>query len=59
MDFDAYMSVDQELSTCGVLCIEEMYGAVGSGSCMVEGQGDGGDEAKSKLVLSYGSISCV
>jgi hypothetical protein len=26
---------------------------------MVEGQGDGGDEAKSKLVLSYGSISCV
>jgi hypothetical protein len=24
VDFDAYVSVDQELETCGVLCMEEM-----------------------------------
>jgi hypothetical protein len=49
MDFDAYMSVDQELAMCGVLCIEEMYGVVGSGSCVVEGQGDGGDDDEVKF----------
>jgi hypothetical protein len=30
----AYMSVDQELVTCGVLCVEEMCGELGSRSCM-------------------------
>jgi hypothetical protein len=25
MNFDAYVSVDQELTTCGVLCVEEMW----------------------------------
>jgi hypothetical protein len=48
-------SVDQELATCGVLCVE-MCGAVGSGSCMEEGQGDGGDdddEAESDPVPSF------
>jgi hypothetical protein len=50
MGFDAYMSVEQKLVTCGVLCIEEMYGVVGSGSCE-KGQGDGGgdDDAKSDM----------
>jgi hypothetical protein len=28
----AYVSVDQELTTCGVLCVEEMCGALGSRS---------------------------
>jgi hypothetical protein len=47
--------VDQELATCGVLCVEEMCGAVGSGSCVEEGQGDGGgdDEAESEPVPSF------
>jgi hypothetical protein len=31
----AYMSVDQELAAC-VLCVEEMCGALGSGSCVEE-----------------------
>jgi hypothetical protein len=53
MDFDTYMSVDQELGTCGVLRMEEMCGAVRSGSCMKEGQGDGGDEAKSTPVQRF------
>jgi hypothetical protein len=44
MDFDAYMAVDQELTTCGVLCREEICGVVGSGNCVEEGQGDGGDD---------------
>jgi hypothetical protein len=35
MDFDAYVSVDQELAMCGV---------VGSGSCVEEMQSDGGDD---------------
>jgi hypothetical protein len=35
VDFDAYMSVDQELMTCGVLCIEGMC-VVGSGYCVEE-----------------------
>jgi hypothetical protein len=41
---------------CGVLCVEEMCGAVGSGSCVEEGQGDGGgddDEVKSEPVRSF------
>jgi hypothetical protein len=48
VDFDAYMSVDQQLATCGV---------VGSGSCVEERPGDGGgddDEAK-----FYGTTCCV
>jgi hypothetical protein len=54
MDFDTYMSVDQQLTTCGVLCMEEMCGVVGSGSCVEEGQGDGDDdEAKSEPVPSF------
>jgi hypothetical protein len=36
MNFDAHVSVDQELATCGVLCVEEMCGEMGSGSCMEE-----------------------
>jgi hypothetical protein len=53
---DVNVSVDQELTTCGVLYIEEMCGAMGSGSCIEEGQGDGGgdeDEAKSKPAPSF------
>jgi hypothetical protein len=53
---DANGSADQELTLCGVLCMEEMCGVVGSGSCMEEGQGDGGgddDEVESKPVLSF------
>jgi hypothetical protein len=56
----AYMSVDQELMTCGVLCVEEMCGELGSGSCVQEVQGGGGcdgdddDEAE-----FYGSTSRV
>jgi hypothetical protein len=44
VDFDAYVSMDQELSTCGVM-----------GSCMEEGQGDGGDdnEAWSEPVTGF------
>jgi hypothetical protein len=38
VDFDAYVSVDQELTMCGVLCRGEMCGVVGSGSCVEEGQ---------------------
>jgi hypothetical protein len=55
VDFDAYMSVDKELLMCGVLCIEEMCGVVGSGSCVEKGQGDGGDddEAESEPVPSF------
>jgi hypothetical protein len=55
MDFEAYMSVDQELTTCGVLCMEEICGVVGSGSCVEEGLGDCGhdDEAESEPVPSF------
>jgi hypothetical protein len=57
-----YVSVDQGLATCGVvwcgvLCVEEMCGELGSGSCVEEVQGGGGggdDEAK-----FYGSTSCI
>jgi hypothetical protein len=58
----AYVSVDQELATCGVLCVEEMCGELGSGSCAQEVQGGGGggggddDEEEAKF---YGSTSSV
>jgi hypothetical protein len=50
--------VDQELTTCGVvwcgvLCVEEMCGALGSGSCVEEVQGGGNDEAEPKPVPSF------
>jgi hypothetical protein len=51
-----YVSLDQELATCGVLCVEEMCGALGSGSCMEEVQGGGGGGGEAKF---YGSSSCV
>jgi hypothetical protein len=54
----SYMSVDQELTMCGVLCVEKMCGELERGSCMEEVQGDGGggddDEAE-----FYGSISYI
>ena len=57
MNFDAYVYVDQELETCGVLCVEEMCGDLGSGSGSnpKEGQsGGGGDnEAKPEPVPSF------
>jgi hypothetical protein len=53
MNFDAYVSADQELATCGVLCVEEMCGELGSGSSMQEQQGGGGDEAKTKPVPTF------
>jgi hypothetical protein len=53
VNFDAYVSVDQELTTCGVLCVEEMCGALGSGSCLEEVQGGGDDEAEPEPVLSF------
>jgi hypothetical protein len=45
--------VDQELTTCGVLCVEEMCGALGSGSCVEEVQGGGDDEAEPEPVPSF------
>jgi hypothetical protein len=63
VDFDAYVSVDQEHATCGVLCMEVMCGVVGSGSCMEEGQGGGGDADNETGVQTgaefYGSTSCI
>jgi hypothetical protein len=52
------MSVDQELTTCGVLCVEKMCGELGSGSCVqqVQGGGGGGDDDEAE---SYGSTLCV
>jgi hypothetical protein len=41
VNFNASLSVDQELTTCGVLCVEEMFGELGSGSCKEEVQGGG------------------
>jgi hypothetical protein len=38
-----------------VLCMEEMCGMVGSGSCVEEGQGDCGDNDAE----FYGSILCI
>jgi hypothetical protein len=52
----AYVSVDQELATRGVLCVKEMCGELGSGSCMEEVQGGGGDDDEAGF---YGSTSCV
>jgi hypothetical protein len=49
--------VDQELATCGVLCIEEVYCVVGSKSCAEEGKGDGGDDDDEAEF--YGSTPCV
>jgi hypothetical protein len=40
----AYVSVDQELATYGVLCVEQMCGELGSGSCVEEVQGGGVDD---------------
>jgi hypothetical protein len=57
IDFDAYASVDQELATCGVLCMEEICGLVRSGSCVEEGQGNGGDDDNEAEF--YRSTSCV
>jgi hypothetical protein len=45
--------VDPELATCGVLCVEEMCGELGSGSCVEEVQG-GGDDDEAGF---YGSTS--
>jgi hypothetical protein len=44
--------VDQELALC-VLCVEEMCGELGSGSCVEKVQGGGGDEAEPEPVLSF------
>lgn len=55
VDFDAYVSVDQELATCGVLSVEEMCEEVASGSSMEEGQvdSDDNDEVDPKPVPSF------
>jgi hypothetical protein len=52
------MSVDQELTTCGVLCVEKMCGELGSGSCVKEVQGCGGGDSDDEAEF-YGSTSCV
>jgi hypothetical protein len=57
----AYVSVDQELATCGVLCVEEMCGELGSGSCVEEvrgGSGDDDNEAESEPVPSFTEALC-
>jgi hypothetical protein len=48
----------QELTTCGVLCVEKMCDELGSGSCVeeVQGGGGGGDNDEAEL---YGSTLCV
>jgi hypothetical protein len=56
LDFDAYVSVDQELAMCDVLCIEEMGGVVGSGSCVDDDDGGGGVQTIAEF---YRSTSCV
>jgi hypothetical protein len=56
-----YVSVDQELTTCGMLCVEEMCGEFGSGSYMEEVQGGGGgddDEAEPESVPSFTEALC-
>jgi hypothetical protein len=54
-----YMSVDQELATCGVLCVQEMGGELGSGNSVGEMQGGSGDdEAKPKTVSSFTETLC-
>jgi hypothetical protein len=52
----SYVSVDQELVTCGVLYVEEMCGELGSGSCMEEVQGGGDNDNEAGF---YVSTSCV
>jgi hypothetical protein len=49
------MCLAQELVTCGVLCVEETCGELGSGSCVEEVQGGGGgdDEAEPEPVPSF------
>jgi hypothetical protein len=58
----AYVFVDQELATCGVLCVEEMCAELGSGSCVKEVQGGGGggdgDEAEPEPVPSSTEALC-
>nr|CAD7262492.1 unnamed protein product [Timema shepardi] len=44
MNSDVYMSVDQELATCDVLCVEEICSELGSGSYLEEGQDSGEDD---------------
>jgi hypothetical protein len=57
MESDAYLSVDQELAMCGVLCMEEMCRVVRRGSCVEEGQGDGDvDDASAEF---YRRTSCI
>jgi hypothetical protein len=53
MNFDAYVSVDQELAMYGVLCVEAMCGELGSGSSVQEVQGGSGDDDKPKPVPSF------
>jgi hypothetical protein len=52
-----HLSVDQELATCGVLCVEQMCGALGSGSFVEEVQGGGGDDDDEAEF--YRSTSCI
>jgi hypothetical protein len=52
VNFDAYVSVDQDLATCGVPCVEEMCGELRSGSCVEEVEG-GDDEAEPEPVPSF------
>nr|CAD7453199.1 unnamed protein product [Timema tahoe] len=45
---------------CGVVCVEEIYGEVGNGSCLKEGQGvsEDDDEAEAEPVLNFHRESC-
>jgi hypothetical protein len=52
----SYMSVDQKLTTCGVLCVEKMCGELGSGSCMEVQGGSGDDDNEAEF---YRSTSCI
>jgi hypothetical protein len=52
-----YVSVDQELATCGMLCVKEMCGELRSGSCVEEVQGGGGDDDDEAGF--YRNTSCV
>jgi hypothetical protein len=50
----AYVSVAR--SSLSEVCVEEMCGELGSGSCMEEVQGGGDDDDKARF---YGSTLCV